>query len=154
MIEFNLALKLKVHQHCFSIIEDKINTIQKEYRLYQDSAANETKSSAGDKHDTGKAMMQMEQEKLGIQFKELVNSKKILGSINPSIKSEKIQFGSFVKTDTSWFYISISLGKILIDAKEIFILSSQTPLSKLMLNKSNGDSFSFNGNNYTVTEVC
>ena len=154
MIEFNLALKLKVHQHCISIIEDKINTIQKEYRLYQDSAANETKSSAGDKHDTGKAMMQMEQEKLGIQFKELVNSKKILGSINPSIKSEKIQFGSFVKTDTSWFYISISLGKILIDAKEIFILSSQTPLSKLMLNKSNGDSFSFNGNNYTVAEVC
>ncbi len=154
MIEFNLVLKLKVHQHCISIIEDKINTIQKEYRLYQDSAANETKSSAGDKHDTGKAMMQMEQEKLGIQFKELVNSKKILGSINPSIKSEKIQFGSFVKTDTSWFYISISLGKILIDAKEIFILSSQTPLSKLMLNKANDDSFSFNGNNYTVTEVC
>jgi transcription elongation GreA/GreB family factor len=154
MIANDLALKLSIHQHCINLIEEKINTIQKEYRLYQDSAANETKSSAGDKHDTGKAMMQMEQEKLGIQFKELVNSKKILGSINPSTRYNKIQFGSFIKTETSWFYISISLGKISIDSHEIFILSSQTPLSKLMLNKSVGDAFSFNGKHYKVTEVC
>ena len=154
MIADDLALKLSIHQHCIILIEEKINTIQKEYRLYQDSAANETKSSAGDKHDTGKAMMQMEQEKLGIQFKELVNSKKILGSINPSIRYKKIQFGSFIKTESSWFYISISLGKISIESKEIFILSSQTPLAKLMLNKAAGDSFSFNGNHYKVVEVC
>jgi hypothetical protein len=154
MIADDLALKLSIHQHCINLIEEKIITIQKEYRLYQDSAANETKSSAGDKHDTGKAMMQMEQEKLGIQFKELVNSKKILGSINPSTRYNKIQFGSFIKTETSWFYISISLGKISIENKEIFILSSQTPLSKLMLNKSVGDSFSFNGTHYKVTDVC
>lgn len=150
----NSEFKLKVYQTCLNIIEEKINTIQKEYKLYQDSAANETKSSAGDKHDTGKAMMQMEQEKLGVQFKDLVNSKKILGSINPSIVYNKIQFGSLVKTDSAVFYISISLGKICIDSQEIFIISSQSPLAKLMLNLFKDSQFSFNGKVYTIHEVC
>lgn len=154
MITINLAFKLKVYHTCLDIIEQKINTIQKEYQLYQDSAANETKSSAGDKHDTGKAMMQMEQEKLGVQFKELVNSKKILGSINPSITNKKIQFGSLVRTTSGLFYISISLGKIIVDSEEIFIISSQSPLAKLMLNQAKQGQFSFNGKNYNILEVC
>lgn len=153
-MKLGLDFKQKVHHCCLEIIEEKLGTIQKEFRLYQDSAANETKSSAGDKHDTGKAMMQMEQEKLGKQLKELINSKKILGSINPSILYKKIQFGSLVRTDSGLFYIAISLGKIQLELQEVFILSSQTPLGKLMLNKGVGASFSFNGKTYMVEEVC
>ncbi len=153
MMRFSKDFKLKVYQSCSALIDSKIATIQKEYKLYQDSAANETKSSAGDKHDTGKAMMQMEQEKLGVQFKELVNSKKILASINPGISSAKISFGSFVVTDSGIFYISISLGKINIESEDIFIISSQSPLAKLMLNLALKDKFNFNGKVYQISEI-
>ncbi|MDI1233232.1 MAG: hypothetical protein PSX81_02995 [bacterium] len=153
MMRFSKDFKLKVYQSCSALIDSKIATIQKEYKLYQDSAANETKSSAGDKHDTGKAMMQMEQEKLGVQFKELVNSKKILASINPGISSAKISFGSFVVTDSGIFYISISLGKINIESEDIFIISSQSPLAKLMLNLGLKDKFNFNGKVYQISEI-
>jgi hypothetical protein len=146
-------LKRKVHTACLDMIEDKINTIQEEYRLYQDSAANETKSSAGDKHDTGKAMMQMEQEKLGAQFRELINNKKILLSINPGEIFERVQSGSLIITNNGIFYLSISLGKILTDTVEVYIISSQSPLAKLLMHKSKGSEFGFNGKVYQITEV-
>ncbi len=149
----NLDFKQRVHQACLALVEEKILTIQNEYKLYQESAANETKSTAGDKHDTGKAMMQMEQEKLGIQFKELVNNKKILGSLNPAHHLESIQFGSLIKTNHGTFYLSISLGKISIDSAEIYIISNQSPLSKLMLNKVINATFVFNERKYEILEV-
>lgn len=153
MIKLNRQFKNQVYQACIEIVEGKISTIQKEYQLYQDSAANETKSSAGDKHDTGKAMMQMEQEKLGAQFKDLVNSKKILATINPNLQAEKIQFGSLVITDSGIFYFAISLGKINVEGQEVFIISSQSPLAKLMLNLRKREHFGFNGKTYHILEV-
>ena len=55
-------LKKKLLELCLQQVNDKINILQSEFNVYKDSAANETKSTAGDKHDTSKSMMQMEQE--------------------------------------------------------------------------------------------
>ena len=55
--------KGKIQQACLDYCDVLINRAQKEFQFITESANNETKSSAGDKHETGRAMAQIEQEK-------------------------------------------------------------------------------------------
>lgn len=148
------AFKERVHQECLKTIEIKLEFIQNEFRLYQESAANETKSTAGDKHDTGKAMMQMEQEKLGAQLKELLNSKSILVSLNPKTEQVKVNLGSLMETNHGIFYFAVSLGKIIIDGIEVLVISMQSPLAQLFLNKVKNDLIRFNDKQYQISYIC
>lgn len=147
-------LKRDIHQECMKIVDEKLETLRTEFRLYQESAANETKSTAGDKHDTGKAMMQMEQEKLGKQLNELLSSKSILSSINLKDTFRVVSSGSLVETNHGIFYISVSLGKILVSQKEIFAVSIHSPLAQLMQGKQKNSNISFNGRRYDILDIC
>ena len=49
--------KAQIHSILQKDLDKRIDTLQSEYKLYMESAANETKSTAGDKHDTSKSMM-------------------------------------------------------------------------------------------------
>ena len=61
--------------------------------------------------------------------------------------------GSLIKTNSGLFYISIGLGKVTIENKTIFVISAISPIGKLLLNKKEKDSFSFNGNQYHIKEI-
>jgi len=45
------------------------------------------------------------------------------------------------------------MGKISADGKDIFAVSSQSPIGKQMLGKSSGESFNMNGTEYVITSV-
>ena len=62
----NLKIKEALHASCVGFVEDRLETIQKTIQDIQMSLTSETKSSAGDKHETGRAMLQLEREKAGI----------------------------------------------------------------------------------------
>ena len=76
------------------------------------SGSRDAKSSAGDKHETGVAMAQLEQEKLRYQIHEFQKMQDIVQKINPSKTNSKINLGSLVETDKGWFYISVGLGSV------------------------------------------
>ena len=109
------------------------------------AVADDSKSSAGDKHETGRAMVHLEQEKLSQQMTALNELKETLSKINPEEEHQKIQFGSFVQTNKGNFFFSVGLGKILIGDETVFCLSMTTPLGKVFVNKKKGDQVTFNG---------
>ena len=113
-----------------------------------------TKSSAGDKHETSRAMTQLEQEKLGKQQKTLHQSLAVLSSIDPSKKSNSVELGSLVETDKMTFFVSIGIGKLqLKDHKELFCISSMSPIAQQLLGKKKGDSVQINQLTYTILSV-
>ena len=57
-----MRLKEKVHAACLQLLTDKIKVIQDNLQGLTQGAENDNKSSAGDKHETARAMMQLEQE--------------------------------------------------------------------------------------------
>ena len=65
-----LSFKIKLHHYCESIVEEQLSGIIAALKDAQEGANNETKSSAGDKHETGRAMAQLETEKLNTQLNE------------------------------------------------------------------------------------
>jgi len=110
------------------------------------AVTDDSKSTAGDKHETGRAMVHLEQEKLSQQMTTLNELKETLSKINPEEKHQKIQFGSFVQTNKGNFFFSVGLGKILVGKDTVFCLSMTTPLGKVFAGKKKGNQVTFNGN--------
>ncbi|MFT4838171.1 MAG: hypothetical protein ACI9V9_000075, partial [Oleispira sp.] len=54
--------KKTVNTHCLETVGERLTTIEKNLDSLMDAKRNETKSSAGDKYETGRAMIQNEEE--------------------------------------------------------------------------------------------
>ena len=118
-----------------------------------ESKLNETKSSAGDKYETGRAMMQMEQDKISSQLDQLMTTKNHLKLISPDLMSDAVKLGTLAITDIGNFYISVSLGKVIVDEQEYYAISPAAPLSKVLTGKRVGDSISFRDRRYRILEI-
>lgn len=126
-------IKSKLINYCQNYLKDKLDIIQSELALAKESTKNESKSSAGDKHETGRAMAQLEQEKLSTQFIELEKQNQILTKINDEVINIKIGIGSIIETNIGIFFIAIPIGKVEIDNAEYFVISPYSPIGKILI---------------------
>lgn len=136
-----------------SLLQQKIDALQKNLHDLSDSAGNETKRTAGDKHETALAMLQIEQENNSRQLKEVLQQKAILEKLDPHLQTTMIVRGSLVETNKGHFYISLGLGKLKMEEKTVFAVSPDAPLGKLMLMKKAGDTFTFNNTDYKINNI-
>ena len=134
-------------------MESRLNHIKKRIASIQDSLNSETKSSAGDKHETGRAMLHLEREKSGTQLAAVQKLQKTLSKINISSPSTTSRLGSLVETSQGIYFLSISIGEISIDNKSYFAIATNTPIGKLLLGKKVGDSYTFNGKSFKIEKI-
>lgn len=146
-------IKLALYNKCLEYVEEQIKHIQEAINAAKESGNDETKSSAGDKHETGRAHMQLEQEKNSKQLNEVLMLRQGLAKIDPKVNSDKIVPGSLVITNQGNFYISISAGKINIIGKDYFSVSPASPIALNFAGKKAGDNIVFNGKEYRIEEV-
>ena len=136
-------LKQLLFDKCSDYVETRFSTIQSSIEEIQESLTSETKSSAGDKHETGRAMLQLEREKAGQQLAEIENVKNALAQINIEKTSETVILGSLVYTSQFNYFIARSAGLITVDYEIFYAISPQTLIGQLLLGKRTGDSFIF-----------
>ena len=148
-----MTLKEKTYRTCVEIVQQKINVLQKNLHELSDSAGNETKRTAGDKHETALAMLQIEQENNSRQLKEALQQKATLEKLDPHLKTETVVRGSLVHTNKGIFYISLGLGKLKADNETFYAVSPEAPLGKLLLMKKAGDAFQFNNTVYEILSI-
>jgi transcription elongation GreA/GreB family factor len=148
-----ISAKEKVFSLCLESVTTRIDSIRSLMAVTQASASEETKSSAGDKYETGRAMAQLEIEKLTAQLSEALKAKGTLEQINPALRSVSIHPGSIVLTTQGNFFISISAGPFQVDDKLYYPISAASPIGQILLGKKAGDSYSFRGKAATIIEV-
>lgn len=148
-----MTLKEKTYRTCCELVQQKIDAVQKNLHELNDSAGNETKRTAGDKHETALAMLQIEQENNTRQLNELLQQKAVLEKLNASLQTEIAVRGSLVHTNKGIFYISLGLGKLKVEEETVFAVSPEAPLGKLMLMKKAGDAFTFNNTDYKINNI-
>ncbi|UPQ75555.1 hypothetical protein [Chryseobacterium nepalense] len=137
------------------IIKNKlIDKIQKFEQLIEDTRAsnNDTKSSMGDKYETGREMLQQEINNLQRQLNETLNQQALLQKISPESCS-KVQSGALVETEKGLFYIVASVGEVICDNRKVMTVSGESPLAKAMAGLSNGQSFSLNSITQTIKQI-
>ena len=148
-----MTLKESIHQVLRIQLKFRIDEIQNILDDLHLSGSHDTKSSAGDKHETGVAMAQLEQEKLRYQIYEFQKMQDVVQKINPSKSNSKINLGSLVETDKGWFYISVGLGSLTFKEQVIFAINPEAPVAKALIAKEKGDSIHFNGVESEIIQV-
>jgi len=139
--------------HLIDIVNERIENTLKSISSARESRDNETKSSVGDKYETGRAMVQFEIEKHNIQLQKAQQQKHELTQINLQKKYTRVEFGSLVFTGQGNYFVSIGLGKIEIENESIYCISLASPIGKLLNNKKAGDELNFQGVETTILEI-
>jgi len=140
-----MTQKERLYLQCEIFIENRLKTFQNAINEIQKALLFETKSTAGDKHETGRAMLQLEREKLGQQLAEIQKTKELLSRVDTQKEADTICLGSIVYTAQLNYFISISAGELTDNNVKFYAISPNTPIAKLLLSKRKGDVIEFRG---------
>ena len=138
---------------CVEFITKRFETIKSTIDEIQESLTSETKSSAGDKHETGRTMLQLEREKAGNQLAEIQKTKEILSKIDIFKSPKIIGLGSVVYTSKYNYFIAISAGKLIIDNEIFYAISSYTPVGQLLIGKIVNNNINFRNEEFKIKIV-
>ena len=149
-----INIKEELYKQCELYVNKRLQTVEETITSHQKALQSETKSSAGDKHETGRAMLQLEMEKASQQLSGIAQMKETLAKINTDTTSKVAHLGSVVTTtSTINYFISVSVGLLIVKEKKYFAVSPSSPIGKLILGKKEGESFEFNGAKNTIKEI-
>lgn len=143
------STKSQIQANLRSILENTLEEARREYLLAKESRDSDTKSSAGDKFETGREMMQREMDKLSALVDNTLNSIAKLDRIADLPASMVISEGSLVETDQETYFISIGYGKL----DSIYAISIESPLGVELKGKRVGDRIEMRGRNITIKSI-
>lgn len=148
-----MTIKEQLYQQCLEHVNERLRTIEQTIQSHRKALNSETKSSAGDKHETGRAMLQLEMEKAGQQLHSVHQMKEILTKINISKNSKVAILGSIIKTNLGSYFLCISAGRIQLENEVYFAISTSSPIGKLLLGKKEGDALTWNGKRIMIEKI-
>lgn len=141
-------------EQCRAHVQQRIETARQAMEAAQESANSESKSSAGDKYETGRAMAQLERDRYAQQLDGALTLEQELARINSEKEYSTVQPGSLVTTNRGTFFISISAGKLRVDNKDIFAVSPASPVGVALAGRRAGEEVTFNKMVYTIISVA
>ena len=146
-------LKELICSQLHGLIDRKIEIALSAIDSARESRDSDTKSSVGDKYETGRAMMQIELENNKIQLSKALDLKKELSRIDIKKDYTRTEPGSLVITNQGNYFISVGLGKIEANNQDYYSISLASPIGKLLHNREIGDSVKFQGREFTITDI-
>ena len=142
--------KKKIIEIISNSLNEKIKILEKELKQINYEKNNKTKSTAGDKYETSRSSMQIEYDKLNSNLKINLNKINLIDSYK---KYKKVAYGALVKTKSSYYLISVGLGKFIIEGKNIFIISLSSPVGKSLFDKKKEESIIVNDIEDKIIEI-
>lgn len=134
-------------------LDTMIHRLDADIQALHESRQSDTKSSAGDKHETARAMVDQELQQLNMQREKALRNQSELQQLTDA-PCEVAARGAAVETDRIIYFISISFGKLPVEgAKPVYALSPVSPASQAMLGKRAGEVFEINGARHAILKV-
>ncbi len=146
-------VKARLLEACKRSIEERIASLEDTLDSIEQSMQEETKSSAGDKYETGRSMLQMEEAKHKNLLFEAYQVKRDLLNIEVKDPADKVEVGSLIQTNQGSYYLSIGLGQIRLEGKLYYCISSKSPVGIKLLRQEQGSMVEFNGRKITIEEI-
>ena len=146
-------LKQALYNQCFDYVQKRMDAAEQGIKEAQQASKDDTKSSAGDKYETGRAMMQQETDRNMAQLNEANKLKVALNIISASGASKVAEPGCVVITNNGNFYMAISAGSLVVDGITYFAVSPASPIGLKLKGQKVGGEFSLNGKNYKINNI-
>ena len=148
-----IEIKTELLQHCQKQVDNRYSKITQTIADIEESLLEEDKNSSGDKHETGRAMLQIDRENAGKQLQEIEKLTQLLRRIDVRASSDYARLGSLVYTDKFNYFISISVGNISIGKDDYLCVALNSPVGMMLSGKKKGEQFLFNGNTFKINDV-
>jgi transcription elongation GreA/GreB family factor len=145
-----MNFKQKVYQEFQQVLKDKIDRLQQQLAELKESTANETKSTVGDKYETTRALLQTEQDTVRKKIQEARDQQVLYHQIDSTVTSAVVRPGSLVKSSNGWFFISVALGKIVIDDKTVIAISPFSPMGQSLMGSTANNTIEIKGIYYLL----
>ncbi len=148
----DIGIKKELLSYCLRQIEGRLEETAFAIQQAQEAIESETKSSAGDKYETSREMIQQD---LNRYHTQLLQSKKdwvVLQKMETEIK-EKVEIGAIVVTDKVTYFMAVSLGQQRVEGMNFMVISPSSPIGKLLLGREVGDQIVFNGTKQSITAI-
>lgn len=148
-----LALKIKIIEKIKKEIEDKIRDTKLNFEQAREARNSDTKSSAGDKYETGREMIQIEMNKLQGLLDQYNTQLNMINSIERK-ENQLVKMGTLVKSTQGLFFIGLGLGKLTCEELDFFAISLDSPLGALLKSKQKGDFYEIAGKKYQILDLA
>ncbi|HEY1024236.1 MAG TPA: 3-oxoacyl-ACP synthase [Sphingobacteriaceae bacterium] len=148
------SIKENLYEQCLRHVRERIKTAEDAIRSAREASESDTKSSAGDKYETSREMLQQEISRNESQLQE---SRKLLSTLtllNPHKQYESAAPGALVNTNRGNFFLAISAGRLDHNGKTYFALSGSSPIGLKLKGLKAGDRFTFNQHTYIIESVA
>ena len=146
--------KLTLYAACQAFVMQRMAAARTAMLAAQESSNSETKSSAGDKYETGREMANQERDRNAAQLQQAQQLQTELARINPDVPCDAVRPGALVHTSLGGFYIGISAGKLELGGEaDVFAVSAAAPVALALKGLRAGAEVVFNGKLVRVTAV-
>jgi hypothetical protein len=145
--------KSAFYEACLRFIEARIETAETALAQAQEASNDDTKSSAGDKFETTREMMQQDIFRNKKLLADAQQNMALLKTLVDVPAAAAVKNGSLVETSQGVFYVSISAGQLSVEGKPAFAISAASPVGQLMLGKQVGETFTFNQKAYEIVSI-
>jgi len=142
--------KLLLYEKLVSLISAKVELATQSQKMLIEARNQETKSTAGDKHETSRALTQTEIDKLESQLNLLKSDLTILQQIDPNEKMTVTGRGSLITTNKAVFYLGIGYGKL---DEGIYAISLESPIAVALRGSKVGNKIKVQTQEYTILAI-
>ncbi|PRD47523.1 GreA/GreB family elongation factor [Sphingobacterium haloxyli] len=148
----DIKIKKQLLDHCFKRVEGRVTEITFALQQAQEAIEGDTKSSAGDKYETSREMIQQDLNRYHMQLSQAKKDWALLQKINTGVK-EKAEIGAVVATEQVTYFVAISLGEQQVDGMRFMVISPSSPIGKLLLGHKVGNEIFFNGTKQQIIAI-
>jgi len=148
-----IKMKVELFNKCRSYLEEKIARISNSILDLEAALTNEAKSSAGDKYETSREMINIEIHKLSTQLQQFQKLQVTLEVAKHNATTKIVKMGSLVEATNAIYFICIPIGEVEIGDKKVYIIGAASPIAQALIGKSVGDVFSFNAVSGTIVSI-
>jgi len=141
----SFSLKLQLHTLALAKLEGQIQDLEQGLSEVRAVANSQQKSSAGDKHETTRAMAHLEQERYAQLLREAFAVQHQLVALEPVRLTDEAELGAMIVTDTEVFYIAAAVGPLEVNGQRCWVISPQAPLADALEGLEVGDTVHFRG---------
>jgi transcription elongation GreA/GreB family factor len=142
------------YNSCLAYVQLRLDAARAGMAAAQESSNSETKSSAGDKYETGREMANQERDRHAAQLHEAQQLLAALQKMNPELPSDTVRPGALVTTSLGVFYLSIGAGKLATaEGQEFLAVSLAAPIIIALSGKRVGAEIVFNGKKVQVLAI-
>lgn len=145
--------KQQLHRHCVQILQDRVQQAQEAMDAAQRDANSETKSSAGDKYETGRAMAHLDKERHTRTHASALHDLYRLQQVSVTDVCTEIEVGALVSTNRGCYYLVVGLGKVVVEEIAYQVVSPESPIGAFLLEAEVWDVENFRGQTMEIISV-